>query len=212
LDYLEENEYDIVSGWRKNRQDTSMKKFVSRGANLLRKILLSDTIHDSGCSLKIYRRDVFEGVDLYGEMHRFMPALLSIQGFKVGEVVVNHRPRLHGKTKYNWKRTIKGFLEMVSIWFWRHYSSRPLHLLGSLGLLMFAVGTVFLARVIYLAVVGPYNNFSLVMTAFFYIAGIQLFVFGLVADILNKVYYKTHQTTFYRIKEIVTKKAGLFGK
>ena len=93
----------------------------------------NDGIHDSGCSLKVYRRECFEGVNLYGEQHRFIPAILKIKGFSVGEIVVNHRPRTAGKTKYNWKRTIKGFVDMVSIWFWEKFASRPLHLLGGLG-------------------------------------------------------------------------------
>lgn len=126
--YLEENQLDVVSGWRKNRKDTIMKKFTSRGANLLRGIIVKDHIHDSGCSLKVYRRKCFEGVTLYGEMHRFIPALLKIKGFTVGEVVVNHRPRTEGVTKYNWRRTFKGFVDMVSVWFWNKYSTRPLHM------------------------------------------------------------------------------------
>ena len=101
ISYLEENNLDVVSGWRKNRKDTFMKRFTSRGANLLRYLIVHDGIHDSGCSLKIYKKECFEGVHLYGEMHRFIPALLKIKGFKIGETVVNHRPRTSGYTKYN---------------------------------------------------------------------------------------------------------------
>jgi len=101
IKYLEENKLDVVSGWRKNRKDKKAKKFTSRGANLLRKIIIKDKIHDSGCSLKIYKRECFQDVNLYGEMHRFIPALLENKGFKVGEIVVNHRERTSGKTKYN---------------------------------------------------------------------------------------------------------------
>ena len=93
VNYLEENDLDIVSGWRKNRKDTVMKKFTSRVANFLRGIIVKDNIHDSGCSLKIYKKECFDHINLYGEMHRFIPALLKIKGFEVGEVVVNHRPR-----------------------------------------------------------------------------------------------------------------------
>lgn len=86
--------YDVVSGWHKNRQDPFSKRLVSRGADILRKWLIHDSIHDSGCSLKAYRVECFESVDLYGEMHRFIPAILQWKGFKVGEIVVNHRPRV----------------------------------------------------------------------------------------------------------------------
>ncbi len=108
LKKLEEG-YDIVSGWRKDRKDSFSKKFLSRGADLLRGFLIKDGINDSGCSLKVYRAECFRDVDLYGEMHRFIPAVLKISGFKIGEVVVNHRPRMAGVTKYNFKRVIKGF-------------------------------------------------------------------------------------------------------
>ena len=98
IQYLEENDLDVVSGWRKNRKDTFMKRFVSRGANFLRHRIIHDGIHDSGCSLKVYRRECFDDLTLYGEQHRFIPALLKIKGFSVGEIVVNHRPRTSGKT------------------------------------------------------------------------------------------------------------------
>ena len=131
-EYLLKENLDVVSGWRRNRKDTLMKRFISRGANALRYMLIHDGIHDSGCSLKVYRKECFKGVNLYGEQHRFIPAILEIKGFKVGEIVVNHRARMSGKTKYNWKRTVKGFVDMISVWFWHKYASRPLHLLGSL--------------------------------------------------------------------------------
>jgi glycosyltransferase involved in cell wall biosynthesis len=142
VEYLEENDLDIVSGWRKHRKDTAMKKFTSRGANFLRKIIIDDGIHDSGCSLKIYRRECFDHINLYGEMHRFIPALLKIKGFKVGEIVVNHRPRTSGKTKYNWKRTFKGFVDMISVWFWGKFAVRPLHIFGTAGILSMLLGFI----------------------------------------------------------------------
>ena len=142
IEYLEENNLDVVSGWRKNRKDSFMKRFTSRGANFLRHMIVHDGIHDSGCSLKVYRRECFEGINLYGEQHRFIPALLKIKGFTVGEVVVNHRPRTSGVTKYNWKRTIKGFVDMISVWFWNKFASRPLHLLGGAGLGFIGLGFI----------------------------------------------------------------------
>ncbi len=111
--------YDVVSGWRHKRQDPWSKKIPSRIANLLRKILIHDDIHDSGCSLKAYKRECFKDLDFFGEMHRFIPAILQLEGYRVGEVIVSHHPRIHGVTKYNWKRGIKGFVDMISIWFWR---------------------------------------------------------------------------------------------
>ena len=134
IEYLERNHLDVVSGWRRNRKDKPIKKFLSRGAAITRKMIVKDEINDSGCTLKIYRKECFKGMSLYGEMHRFIPALLLRSGFKIGEIPVNHRFRYSGVSKYNWKRTIKAFVDMLSIAFWYKYSSRPLHLLGGLGL------------------------------------------------------------------------------
>lgn len=197
--------FDVVSGWRWQRKDTFSKRFFSRTANLLRKVLIQDTIHDSGCSLKAYRRECFEDVDLFGEMHRFIPALLELQGYKVGEVKVSHHPRIHGVTKYNWKRAIKGFVDMVSIWFWRKYSNRPLHLFGGAGMIFSFLGFLVLAWMAAEKIVFGESLSEKIwplMGVFFILIGIQLFVFGLLADILLKTYYKNQHRMNYAIKEI----------
>ena len=198
--------FDVVSGWRFKRKDTFMKKFFSRGANLLRKFLVEDNIHDSGCSLKAYKRECFENVDLFGEMHRFMPAILQFDGYKVGEVKVSHYPRIHGITKYNWKRAIKGFVDMISIWFWRKYSNRPLHLFGAAGMIFSLFGFAILAWMgvekIFLGMSISERNWPLV-GVFLVLVGIQLFVFGLLADILLKTYYKNRNTMNYNIEKII---------
>jgi glycosyltransferase involved in cell wall biosynthesis len=198
--------YDVVSGWRAKRKDPIMKKIFSRTANLLRKILIQDKIHDSGCSLKAYKRECFQDVDLFGEMHRFIPAILELQGYKVGEVVVSHHPRIHGKTKYNWKRGVKGFVDMISIWFWRKYANRPLHLFGGSGIMIFLLGSAIL---VWMAVEKIFFDASLsekiwpMMGVFLIMIGIQLFIFGLLADILIKNYYKERKQMNYSIKEII---------
>jgi glycosyltransferase involved in cell wall biosynthesis len=207
---LEEMEkgYDVVSGWRWQRKDSLMKKFFSRVANVLRKILIKDNIHDSGCSLKAYKKECFDGVDLFGEMHRFIPAILELSGFKVGEVKVSHHPRIHGKTKYNWKRALKGLVDMFSVWFWRKYASRPLHLFGGTGIIFSLIGFVIL---IWMAVEKLFYNQSLsekiwpLVGLFMIMVGIQLFVSGLLADILIRNYYKNRGTMNYSIKTIVSK-------
>lgn len=202
--HLEENSLDVVSGWRKNRKDTPAKKFTSRGANLLRKILIHDHIHDSGCSLKIYRRDCFQGMNLYGEMHRFIPAMLEAKGFQVGEIVVNHRERTAGKTKYNWKRVFKGFEDMLDILFWQRYSARPLHMLGSAGIVMILLGLASSAWSVYLYISGQdlSNTFQPMLTITFLLSGIFLFVCGLICDILVKIYYGARIDTPYSIEKV----------
>ena len=206
IKYLYDNNLDVVSGWRKNRKDTFMKKFTSRGANLLRHMIVHDGIHDSGCSLKVYRRECFEGVNLYGEQHRFIPALLKIKGFTIGEVVVNHRARTAGVTKYNWKRTIKGFVDMVSVWFWDKFAARPLHLLGGAGLGFLFLGFICAVWSIVIFAKGykmSTNIYPPLLTIFFVIIGVLLFIFGLMSEIMMKTYYGSHVDSPYSIKAVV---------
>lgn len=197
--------YDVVSGWRFKRKDSFSKKFFSRGANLLRKVFIEDTIHDSGCSLKAYKRECFENLDLFGEMHRFIPALLELQGFKVGEVKVSHYPRVHGVTKYNWRRSIKGFVDMIAIWFWRKYSSRPVHLFGGAGVLSSVVGvTILFWMVVEKVLFGASLSERIwpLVGVFLVLVGVQLFIFGLLADLVMRSYYKAHNTMNYSVREI----------
>lgn len=207
---LEEMEkgFDVVSGWRYQRKDTLSKHLASRAANLLRKVLINDTIHDSGCSLKAYKKECFKDVDLFGEMHRFIPAILELQGYKVGEVKVTHHPRVHGVTKYNWKRGMKGIVDMISVWFWRKYSNRPLHLFGGTGMILSFGGFLILS---WMAIEKLFLGAELsekiwpLVGIFLVLVGIQLFVFGLLADIMLKNYYKGHGKMNYNIKEIIIK-------
>ncbi len=200
--------YDIVSGWRFDRKDSMSKKFFSRTADKLRKILLKDTIHDSGCSLKAYNGDALRSIDLFGEMHRFIPAILELDGYTVGEVKVSHHPRVHGETKYNWKRSVKGFVDMISIWFWRKYASRPLHFFGGGGMLLIFIGLIIL---LWMGIEKLFFDASLseriwpLMGTFFIMLGVQFFVFGLLADIVMKNYYKIQGRMNYVIKKVNVK-------
>ena len=205
IDYLEQMHLDVVSGWRKKRRDRLRKRAISRCANFLRQWLIHDGIHDSGCSLKVYKRECFHGVNLYGEQHRFIPALLRMKGFTVGEIVVNHRPRTSGRTKYNWKRTVKGFVDMISLWFWDKFAARPLHLLGGTGMCFLGLG--FLCGIWSLALwlTGrkmSNNVFPPMLTIFFVVIGLLLFIFGLMSEIMMKTYYGVHVDTPYSIQEI----------
>lgn len=206
IEYLEMNQLDVVSGWRKNRKDTLLKKIISRGANILRGIIVKDHIHDSGYSLKIYKRECFDDVNLYGEMHRFIPALLKIKGYAVGEIVVAHRPRTAGKTKYNWKRTFKGFVDMISVWFWNKYSVRPLHMLGGIGICFLFLGFICAVWSVILFASGfkmSNNIMPPLLTVLFVIIGVMMFIFGLMSDVINKTYYGIGIDHPYSIKKIV---------
>lgn len=203
LDLLEREELDVVSGWRKHRNDPLRKLIVSRGANLLRSVFFRDTIHDSGCTLKVYRRECFENVDLFGEMHRFIPAILSWSGFRIGEMVVEHRKRQHGVSKYTWKRMLKGFIDIIAIVFWRKYANRPLHLFGAVGIAFtfagFVIGLITAVRRIFFLV--PMSDSSLPLFAvFLFVIGIQFFLSGILADIAIRTYYSNKPS--YTIKRV----------
>lgn len=204
IHYLRAHDLDVVSGWRKKRMDPLSKRIISRVANFLKGFFIQDNIHDSGCSLKVYKKECFEQVSLYGEMHRFIPAILKIKGFQIGETTVNHRPRKSGKTKYNWRRTLKGFIDMVSVWFWNKYAVRPLHLLGGLGLFSLMCGFFAFLYSLYLYyLIGKVGHTAWpVLSAFLIMTGILLFVLGLMADMLSKSYYENTKDKPYHIRDI----------
>lgn len=194
--------YDVVSGWRFGRRDPFLKKVSSKFANAIRRLISREKIHDSGCSLKAYRKKCFKDLDLYGEMHRFIPTLLLWKGFKVGEVKVRHYPRKHGKTKYGIWRILKGFLDLLVVMFWQKYSARPIHLFGGFGLLFGTIGFLvglylIIMKIIYGVLLS--NRPLLLLSMLLMILGVQLVIFGILADILIKIYYKGRKN--YGIKK-----------
>lgn len=197
-------DYDAVSGWRFDRRDKFSKRVFSRIANKLRSKLIRDPIHDSGCSLKAFKRECFDDMDLYGEIHRYIPAMLTWKGFSVGEVKVKHHSRKNGKTKYDWKRIVKGFVDLLNVWFWRKYSTRPLHLFGSFGILMMLFGGVLGLYSVVKWFMGQdlSNNFAATASLLFFLIGVNFFVTGLMADIAVKNYYNSQGKETYAIKEV----------
>lgn len=209
IEELEKRGLDVLSGWRHKRQDTFMKKMSSRAAAFVRKHLINDGIHDSGCTLKIYKKECFEHVDLYGEMHRFIPALLKIRGFKIGELPVNHRPRVAGDTKYNWARGLKGILDMVAVWFWSKYANRPLHLFGAIGFIITSISILAGLYAIYYKVVLGHDLSETELTQLSvigFVFGIQFMIFGLICDVLIKNYHKVNKISAYEVKEVIENK------
>jgi glycosyltransferase involved in cell wall biosynthesis len=199
--YLEEQKLDVVSGWRKNRQDAGVLKLGSRIGNMIHRWMTGEEIHDHGCSLKVYRQEALEDLELYGEMHRYITALLSWKGFRVGEMVVRHHPRQHGRTNYSIKKKLKGFLDLVVVKFWIQYSARPMHFFGAIGALFIGIGlllggtlgTLWLFRIIGLA--GRSTPLLAVMLV---LLGFQFLLSGVVADVVAKTYYA--QKKAYSIK------------
>jgi glycosyltransferase involved in cell wall biosynthesis len=209
LKKLKDENLDIVSGWRKNRKDPFMKKMSSRAAAFIRKSLINDGIHDSGCTLKIYKQECFKHIDLTGEMHRFIPAILKIKGFKAGEIEVSHRPRTKGKTKYTWTRGIRGILDMMSVWFWKKYADRPLHLFGGVGVILIIISIISGLIAIYQKIFIGIDLSDTILTdlsLFGFLISIQFLVFGLLADILSKNYFASTKDKTYDIVEIIENK------
>ncbi|MBU1118694.1 glycosyltransferase [Patescibacteria group bacterium] len=202
---MEEGGLDVVCGWRYKRKDTTLKRVFSRGAYFLRGFLVKDHVHDAGCTLRLYKKECFDDFDLFGEMHRFIPAALYWRGFRVGEIKVSHKPRVHGLSKYNWTRALKGFIDMISIWFWRKFSNRPLHLFGGAGIFFVLIGVLFF---IVLGLLRLFLGYSLsdkiwpLVATLLIVVGVQLFVSGIMTDILIKGYYSNGKTS-YNIKDII---------
>ncbi len=201
IKYLEDNDLDCVCGWRKTRKDNFSKKIISRGAYLLRQLLTSDKIHDSGCTLKVIKSEAFQSIYLSGELHRFIPSLLLANGWKVGEIPVNHLPRNWGVTKYNYRRIVKSYLDMLSLWIWGKFPGRPLHLLGSIGIIFVIIGILLIFARIYLYITNnDLFKFSLTtLSTLFLIFGLNFFFTGIILDLLNKIYLGTRSKSRYRV-------------
>jgi glycosyltransferase involved in cell wall biosynthesis len=202
---LEEG-YDCVSGWRKKRNDPSTKQFFSWIASRLRHLFLGTDLHDYGCTLKVFRRRAAKDLDLYGEMHRYVPALLSWRGYRIAEIEVNHRPRRNGETKYSWQRLPKGFIDLVNVWFWQKFSGRPLHIFGGLGVVSMGIGSIAGLYTVWLKIVGgtSLSDTALPLFAVFMVMiGVQFFISGILADIGIKGYQQAKGEEPYRIREVL---------
>jgi len=200
---IKTSDYDVISGWRKNRKDSFSKKLFSIFSNTIRRLFTDERIHDSGCSLKIYKRECFNKVNLYGEMHRYVASILSIEGYKIGEIQVNHHSRHAGKTKYGIKRLFKGSLDLFFIVFLTKYSSRPLHFFGGAGFLTFTIGFLiglYTAIKKFIYGVDLLGRQTPILSMILVIVGVQLLFFGVLAEILMRIYYKTYNMTPYLIK------------
>jgi glycosyltransferase involved in cell wall biosynthesis len=209
--------FDVVSGWRRDRKDYLLtRKVPSWIANGLVARLSGVPIHDFGCTLKAYRREVLEGVRLYGEMHRFIPIFASWQGARVGELVVNHRPRKAGKTKYGLGRTFNVVLDLVLIRFYRRYAQRPIHFFGRIGLWAFALAALSFVLMLYYKYIFPFP-FPMtaeqwppktfietplpVLAVMFSLAGLQSVLTGLVAEMVMRTYYESQDKPTYVVAE-----------
>lgn len=196
--------YDLVSGWKKVRHDPISKVIPSRIFNKAVTILTGVPVHDTNCGYKAYRREVVQNLNLYGEQYRFIPILAAKQNYKVGEIVVEHRARKHGKSKFGIERNIKGFLDLITIVFLTGYLRRPGHFFGSLGLLSFFIGFVIGLYIAYLRITTGSIQFRhplLFLGMLLMIVGVQLITTGLLAELL--VHFNTPKNTKFNIEKII---------
>lgn len=198
--------YDIVCGWRKDRKDTFItRRIPSIVANKVISWATGVELHDYGCSLKVFRAEVVKPLRLYGEMHRFLPAIASQIGVRIKEVVVNHRARTAGASKYGLSRTIRVILDLVTVKFLLSYSTRPLQIFGLLGLAAGAAGTVILGYLAYIRLTTPQGIADrplLLLGMLLLFIGVQLVTFGLLAELLARTYYESQNKPVYVIREI----------
>ncbi len=191
LEKLIVEKLDVVAGWRKNRADGSGMRALSLTGGFLRRFLINDRLHDAGCTLRVYRKEAVKCLDIGGEMHRYILALLRWKGFAIGEIIVSHRVRKHGHSKYGPSKAIRGFLDLVGVWFMQKYSQRPLHIFGYMSLTCF--GIAFMAGVwtIYTKVswgLSLNRNGWTFVAGFLFIAGILFFSFGIIIDLLIRIH------------------------
>jgi glycosyltransferase involved in cell wall biosynthesis len=204
-----EQGYDVVSGWRKNRQDKRLtRKLPSHIANSLISRMTGVHLHDYGCTLKAYRRDVLEHVRLYGEMHRFIPAYASWSGASITEIPVNHRARQFGKSKYGLSRTMRVLLDMLTVKFLGSYSTKPLYAFGFVGLLVVFASLCSAALATGQALLPPYvrfhNNPLTLLAAILFVISIQVVLMGLLAELVMRTYFESQDKPTYIIRSVIS--------
>ena len=202
-----ESGYDVVSGWRIRRKDTFLtRRLPSMLANWLISKVTGVFLHDYGCTLKAYKREVLTGFRLYGEMHRFIPAYASLVGAKMIEVPVNHHPRRFGKTKYGLGRTVKVILDLVTVKFLLSYANKPIYLFGGTGIVLIVASLVILAYLIFMRIVYNMHMIReplLLMSMMFFILGFQSMLMGLIAELLARTYHESQHKPTYTMRRAI---------
>jgi glycosyltransferase involved in cell wall biosynthesis len=199
--------FDLVSGWRKNRQDAKLSRLLpSMLANLLIGRVTGVKLHDYGCSLKAYRSELVADMNLYGELHRFLPALAFIEGARITELPVNHHARRFGQSKYGLDRTFRVIMDLLTISFIKKFLTRPMHVFGGVGLLSMVLG---FCLGLYLSILKLGMGMSigsrplLILAVVLFLVGVQMFCFGLLAELLMRTYHESQGRPIYRVREVI---------
>ena len=200
--------YDLICGWRYDRKDKLINRRIpSKIANKLIANVTGLKLHDYGCSLKAFKKEILDDIKLYGELHRFLPVLAKIEGAKIKEIKVNHRSRKYGSSKYGIDRTFRVLMDLLTVWFMTKFLTRPMYGFGSVGIISILVSIGMTSYLFIIKILGedignrPMLMFALILG----IAGVQLFSFGLLSELLIRTYHESQNRPIYRIRKIQTK-------
>ena len=199
---LHKDKLDVVCGWRTKRKDKAGIQILTKVGKFVRRRFVKEDVSDTGCTLRVYKRGVVRTLDIGGEMHRYIVALLRWKGFKIGEIKVNHRARVNGKTKYGYSKAIRGFVDLIYMWFIEKYYQRPLHIFGAAGLFIGFVGFMIELFTVYQRI---FNGMDLsdsawmILGFFLMFTGAMLFICGIMFDMIIKIYLNTskHEKRYY---------------
>ncbi|MCW6038845.1 glycosyltransferase family 2 protein [Spirulina subsalsa FACHB-351] len=199
--------YDLVSGWREKRQDAALTRLLpSKIANWLIGKIIGVKLHDYGCSLKAYRAEIAADLNLYGELHRFLPALAFIEGARITELPVRHHPRQHGRSKYGLGRTLRVMMDLFTVYFMKKFLTRPMHVFGVLGIVSSLFGII-LASYLTILKLGFGQDIGdrplLIFSVLLLLTGLQLFSFGLLAELMMRTYHESQDRPIYRVREVI---------
>lgn len=197
--------YDVVSGWRKNRQDPFLRILLSSIANFLIAKTTKINLHDTGCTLKAYKKDFLKDLELYGEMHRFLPALVAAKGAKIAEIEVSHHPRKFGQSNYGFSRTFKVLLDLLTVKFFGSFATKPIYVFGGTGFILiflgFLSGLFIIIRKMFFE--GEWVSPMLFIAVLLLIVGVQFLLMGLLAEIQIRTYFASTKKPFYKIKKVI---------
>ena len=205
LKKLVDGDYDAVFGWRKERKDATLRSLLSRKANLIIRYLFSYPFNDVGCSARVVKREFLDGLGLYGELHRILPVLVYLKGAKIGEIVVSHRNRLKGQSKYGFERIIKTIIDITVVKFLSVYGTKPAYVFGGLGIGSFLLSFISLALVAYRKLfLGVYVHRDpiFLIAIFFGFVGMQFILMGLLAEIQIRTYFESQKKHIYDIRDL----------
>jgi len=196
--------YDAVFGWRKERKDATLRSFLSRSANRIINWVFSYPYHDVGCSARIVKKEYLKDIELYGELHRIMPVLIYLKGAKIGEIVVKHKGRTKGKSKYGFNRIVKALIDIITVKFLNSYGTKPAYVFGSFGFGCFILSLLLTVVILFRQIVLDINvtSGSLMLTIILLVfLGVQLIMTGLLAELQVRTYFESQGKPIYEIKE-----------